>query len=52
MRDAMPCDAQLYAIDLFIANYGFCVQQAIFRHEAGFRVVRPVDSTTVVVRTS
>ena len=36
MRDAMPRDAHLYAIDPFIANrYGFCVQHAIFRREVG-----------------
>jgi predicted O-methyltransferase YrrM len=36
MRDAMPCDGHLYAVDPFIVNrYGFCVQHAIFRHEAG-----------------
>jgi predicted O-methyltransferase YrrM len=36
MRDAMPHDAHLYAVDPFIANrYGFCVQHAIFRRETG-----------------
>ena len=36
MRDAMPHDAHLYAVDPFIANrYGFCLQQAIFRREVG-----------------
>ena len=36
MRDAMPRDAHLYAVDPFVANrYGFCVQHAIFRREAG-----------------
>jgi predicted O-methyltransferase YrrM len=36
MRDAMPGEAQLYAIDPFVANrYGFSVQHAIFRREAG-----------------
>ena len=36
MREAMPWDAHLYAVDPFIANrYGFCVQHAIFRREAG-----------------
>jgi predicted O-methyltransferase YrrM len=34
MREAMPWDAHLYAVDPFIANrYGFCVQHAIFRRE-------------------
>ena len=36
MRDAMPRDAHLYAVDPFSANrYGFCLQQAIFRREVG-----------------
>src|SRR5262245_14895075 len=36
MRDAMPRDAHLYAVDPFIPNrYGFCVQHAIFWHEVG-----------------
>jgi predicted O-methyltransferase YrrM len=36
MRDAMPGNARLYAVDPFIANrYGFCAQHAIFRREVG-----------------
>jgi len=36
IRDAMPCDAHLYAVDPFVANrYGFSVQHAIFRREVG-----------------
>jgi predicted O-methyltransferase YrrM len=35
MRDAMPRDSHLYAVDPFVANrFGFCVQHAIFRREA------------------
>jgi predicted O-methyltransferase YrrM len=46
MRDAMPCDAHLYAVDPFIANrYGFCVQHAIFQRE-----VRSPNGRVILMR--
>jgi predicted O-methyltransferase YrrM len=47
MREAMPRDAQLYAVDPFVVNrYGFSVQHAIFWHEAG----RSANSRVILKR--
>jgi predicted O-methyltransferase YrrM len=47
MRDAMPHDAHLYAVDPFIANrYGFCVQHAIFGRE----VDRSTNGRVILLR--
>jgi predicted O-methyltransferase YrrM len=47
MREAMPRDANLYAVDPFISNrYGFCVQYAIFRREVG----RSANGRVIIMR--
>jgi hypothetical protein len=47
MREAMPQDARLYAVDPFIPNrYGFCLQCGIFRRE----IARSTNGRVIVLR--
>jgi len=49
MRNAMPRDALLYAVDPFVANgFGFSVQHAIFRREVG----RSANGHVILLRQS